>query len=413
MNYSLYISRRISPRGRKGRGAPAIKVAVAAVALSVAVMLAAIAIVTGFKREITAKVIGFNAHISLFSQPTETDDNNVISLSPSLRKILDDTPFVTDYSLQVSVPAIFKTKSDFRGIYFKSLEGRGIHDLLGSSIIEGSIPDYSLKESDNLILISDIVARSLGLKTGDRIDTYFMTNDVRVRPLRIAGIFNTHFDSYDKVYAYGSLKLIQKLAGIEHDQGTYIAIHTDNFNNIETYTQELHNTLSEALAQGLIYRPLRMTNALNEGAGYFQWLSLLDTNVVVVLALMTFVAVVTLISGLLIIILDKKRFIGILRALGAPVTKVRRIFVYLSVKITIIGLLIGNGIMLVLLWLQDKYHFAHLDPDSYYIDFVPVQLSWPQVTVLNIGVLIVVYLCLILPSWLLARISPAETLRYE
>ena len=422
MNYPLYLARSISPgrgslkggtgRGRRG-GAPTVKVAVAAVALSVAVMLAALAIVSGFKREITAKVTGFNAHISAYALQTSDDEDNLVALTPSLEKILDETPYVSDYSLQLSVPGIFKTRSDFQGIYFRSLEGKGINDFLTSCMTSGKIPDYTKPENANQVVISEITARRLGLKVGDRIDTYFMTSELRVRPLKVAAIFNSHFDNYDKIFAYGSLSLLQRLGELRSDQGTSLAIHTDDFRNISEYTDDLNRTLAQAYGSGLIFRPLRLENAMTQGSGYFHWLALLDTNVAVVLTLMTFVAIITLISGLLIIILDKKRFIGLLRALGAPAGQVRRVFIYLSMKITIRGLAIGNVAMLLFLWLQDKYHFLHLDPESYYIDFVPVDISWLQVLILNLGVLLVVWLSLILPSWLVARISPAETLRYE
>lgn len=413
MNFPLYIARHISPnRGPRG-GAPAVKVAVVSVAVSVAVMIASIAIVSGFKREITAKVTGFNAHISMYTLKTSEDEDNLFALTPSLRKILDDTPFVTDYSLQVSIPGIFKTKTDFQGIYLKSLQGQGITEFLKSNLVSGKVPDYSKPDSEMQIVISEIAAKRLGLKVGDKIDTYFFTNDIRIRPLKVAGVFNSHFDTYDKVFAYGNLGLIQKLGGLRSDQGTSLAIHTDNFHNIEQYTNELNRTMAEALGNGLIFRPVSVDTALNQGAGYFHWLALLDTNVAVILTLMTFVAIVTLISGLLIIILDKKRFIGLLRSLGAPASKVRKIFVYLALKVTALGMLIGNVLMIGLLWLQDKYHFLHLDPESYYIDFVPVRLTVPSLLILNLGVLVVVYLALILPSAFVARISPAETLRYE
>lgn len=376
-------------------------------------MIASIAIVSGFKREITAKVTGFNAHISMYTLKTSEDEDNLFALTPSLRKILDDTPFVTDYSLQVSIPGIFKTKTDFQGIYLKSLQGQGITEFLKSNLVSGKVPDYSKPDGEMQIVISEIAAKRLGLKVGDKIDTYFFTNDIRIRPLKVAGIFNSHFDTYDKVFAYGNLGLIQKLGGLRADQGTSLAIHTDNFHNIEQYTNELNRTMAEALGNGLIFRPVSVDNALNQGAGYFHWLALLDTNVAVILTLMTFVAIVTLISGLLIIILDKKRFIGLLRSLGAPASKVRKIFVYLALKVTALGMLIGNVLMIGLLWLQDKYHFLHLDPESYYIDFVPVRLTVPSLLILNLGVLVVVYLALILPSAFVARISPAETLRYE
>lgn len=413
MNFPLYIARHISPnRGPRG-GAPAVKVAVVSVAISVAVMLAAVAIVNGFKREISAKVTGFNAHISLYPLRTSDQDDNILSLTPSLRQVLDSIPFVTDYSLQVSIPGIFKTPQDFQGIYLKSLEGQGIVDFLKANLVSGVVPDYSKPESAMQIVISEIAAKRLGLKVGDRIDTYFFTNDIRIRPLKVAGIFNSHFDAYDKVYAYAGLDLIQKLGGIRPDQGTGMAIHTDNFPNIQEYTASLNQILAEAYGNGLIYRPMSVDNALNQGAGYFHWLDLLDTNVVVILTLMTFVAIITLISGLLIIILDKKRFIGLLRALGAPAAKVRKIFVFLALKVTVLGMFIGNALMIGLLMMQDRWHFLRLDPESYYIDFVPVELTIPSVLLLNIGVVVIVYLALILPSTFVARISPAETLRYE
>lgn len=413
MNFPLYIARHISPnRGPRG-GAPAVKVAVVSVAISVAVMLAAVAIVNGFKREVSAKVTGFNAHISLYPLRTSDQDDNILSLTPSLRQVLDSIPFVTDYSLQVSIPGIFKTPQDFQGIYLKSLEGQGIVDFLKANLVSGVVPDYSKPESAMQIVISEIAAKRLGLKVGDRIDTYFFTNDIRIRPLKVAGIFNSHFDAYDKVYAYAGLDLIQKLGGIRPDQGTGMAIHTDNFPNIQEYTASLNQILAEAYGNGLIYRPMSVDNALNQGAGYFHWLDLLDTNVVVILTLMTFVAIITLISGLLIIILDKKRFIGLLRALGAPAAKVRKIFVFLALKVTVLGMFIGNALMIGLLMMQDRWHFLRLDPESYYIDFVPVELTIPSVLLLNIGVVVIVYLALILPSTFVARISPAETLRYE
>lgn len=413
MNIALYLARRISPGTSKRRGTPAVKVAVAAVALSAAIMLAAIAIVAGFKREITAKVVGFNSHISMYAAQDDYSDSYLVSLTPSLRKLLDDAPYISDYSLTASIPAIFKTKSDFQGVYFKSLCGEGIREFMRSNLIEGHIPDYPADSISNDIVISRITARRLGLKTGDRIDTYFIGNDLKVRPLKVAGIFDSHFDTYDKIYAYGSLPLIQKLGDIRSDQGTSLAIHTPDFTKIDEYTTRLFNTLTEAMADGTIYRPYRLDNAFNQGQGYFQWLSLLDTNVVVVLTLMTFVAIITLISALLIIILDKKRFIGLLRALGMETRKVRRIFIYLAIKITVIGLVIGNAVMLTLLEVQSSRHFLKLDPESYYIDFVPVELSLSSVLILNAGIIAVVWLSLILPSWLAARISPAETLRYE
>ncbi len=399
MNYSFFLARRIglSEGGRKS--SPAVKVAVTAVALAVAVMLASVSIVLGFKREIRDKVIGFNSHISIYAVPAGETDTNLLTLTPTLSGILDNMEFVIDYSLEASIPAILKTKTDFKGVYMRSLGGE-------------SIRNSDEKEIQKAV-ISRIAANQLRLKTGDRIDTYFISDDVRVRRLEIAGIFNSHFDTYDGIYIYGALPLIQQLGGIGEKQGTSLMIHTDDFNRVGEYSDEIRATLNKALAEGLIYRHYKVQDALTQGAGYFQWLSLLDTNVIVILLLMTVVSIATLISGMLIIILDKKRFIGIIRSLGTPVRNVRKIFVFLAMKVALIGLLAGNALMLSLLWAQQRWHLLRLDPDAYYIDFVPVEMAPGWFLMLNAGILAVIYLSLILPSIFAAKISPAETMRYE
>ncbi|MCM1369421.1 MAG: FtsX-like permease family protein [Candidatus Amulumruptor caecigallinarius] len=409
MNFPFYIAQRISlsPTGRKS--SPAIKVSVAAVALSVAVMVTSVAIVLGFKREIRDKVFGFNAHISMYANPADGD--NLITLTPSLENILKEQPFVIDYSLEASIPAILKTPDNFKGVYLRSMNGSQTHDFIESNLESGNIPDYSNPDNSNKLVLSSKAANELGLKAGDRIDTYFIANDVRVRRLEVAAIYNTHFDSYDRVIIYGALPLIQHMGGISAKQGTSIQIHTDNFQNINEYTEQLHNALIEAVADGTLYRYYNLDNALHQGQGYFQWLNLLDTNVAVVLTLMIIVAAATLISGMLILILDKRRFIGVMRALGTSTSKVRKIFIWLALRVGLTGMLAGNAIILTLLWAQDKWHWLPLDPEAYYIDFVPVELDCLKICLLNAGALAVIWLSLLLPSRFAAGISPAETMR--
>lgn len=415
MNYPLFLARRLSLSSSGRKSSPAIKVAITAVALSIAVMLAAIAIVLGFKREIREKVVGFNSHITLYSVVQSEGDDNLVSLTPSLKKLLDDEDYITDYSLEASIPAILKTTDNFKGVYLRSLSGKQINDFLSRNLEEGKLPDPKLPADSTKmqVVISRIAARQLNLKPGDKIDTYFITDDVRIRRLEVTGIFNSHFDSYDDIYLYGNIGLIQELGGISGHQGTTIQVQTDDFNRLEEYTGRLQNRLMQGLADGTVYKFYRADNALQQGAGYFRWLALLDTNVIVVLVLMTFVACITLISGMLIIILDKKRFIGLLRSLGAKRSKVRSVFVYMALRIAITGMIIGNGLMLLLLYCQDRYHLLPLNPEAYYIDFVPVEFNWTLFGILNIGVALIIYLSLILPSWFASGISPAETMRYE
>lgn len=413
MNYELFMARRLSLAAGGRKSAPAVTVAVAAVALSVAVMIASICIVMGFKREIRDKVVGFNSHITLYVSPLSADEDNLLTLTPSLERELSSLPFVTDWSLQAAIPAILKTPGDFKGVYLKGLSGKVSSEFIRKNLEEGKMVDLSKEENKNKVMISRIAARQLGLKAGDKIDTYFISDDVRVRRLEVAGVFNSHFDQYDDVLIFGSLPLVQQLGGISSDQGTYLQVSTDNFNRIAEYSRALQEKLAEALADGRVFRAYRVDNVLNQGAGYFSWLSLLDTNVAVVLVLMMIVGCVTLVSGMLIIIIEKKRFIGMIRAIGAPVGSVRKVFVYLALRIAITGLAIGNVLMIGLMLAQYHTHFLPLDPDSYYIDFVPVSLSWGAIAMLDAGVLVVTYFVLILPSRFVAGINPAETMRYE
>lgn len=413
MDYSVYVAGRISAAKSGGARNPAVGVAVAAVAISVAVMLLSVAIVLGFKGEIRDKVVGFNSHLTVYPKLTENDPENVVTLNADLINLLRDVPFVKDYNLQGAIPAVLKTSNDFKGIYLKGTSGEDSKQFLKRNLVYGNIPEFRNDTDNNKVVLSQKASIQLGLSCGDKIDTYFISDDVRVRRLEIDGIFNTHFDQYDDVLAFGSLGLVQKLGSIKSNQGTYIQVLTDNFNNVARYSAQLQQTLDKAYESGRVSRQFRVDNVLMQGAGFFSWLALLDTNVVVIIILMLVVGIVTLVSGLIIIILEKKRFIGIMRAMGASTYGVRKIFLLLALRVAIYGMLIGNAVALALMFVQERTHFMPLDADSYYIDFVPVRINFLWIAVINAGVLIVTYLSLIMPSRFVAKISPAETMRGE
>lgn len=412
-NHTFFIARRLSVSAEGEKSSPAIKVAITAVALSIIVMIATIAIVLGFKREIRAKVTGFNSHLTLYTQPMTESDNYIVTLTPTLKRIIEEQPYVTSFSLDVSIPAILKTSDNFKGMYLRNIGSRQITEFLTKNIVEGKIPSGGDGNDKLKIALPQKAANQLNLKLGDKIDAYFLSGNIRVRRLEIAAIYNTHFDSYDDVLLYGSRDLIQGLADVRSNQGTSISITVDDFSKIRPYSLHMQQTLNKALETGLIYSYYKIENAQTQGAGYFAWLAMLDTNVVVILTLMIFVACITLISGMLIIILDKKRFIGLVRSLGMSIKEVRHIFIFLALRIAVWGILIGNIIAIPLLLLQDKYHIIPLKADSYYIDFVPVELNWVALLILNAAAVIVIYLTLIIPSWFAAKISPAETIRFE
>lgn len=414
MNTPFYISRKLSLSSRR-KSTPAVKVAVAAVAISIAVMLASIAIVLGFKNEVKEKIVGFNAHISLISNGNEGDSagDNLVAVDKPLEELLDAIPFVKSYSIELSMPAILKTDSDFKGVYIKAFGSGADVSYIKEGLVEGYIPDFTKRESASEVVLSQIAADQLGLKAGDFINTYFITDDVYARKLKVAGVYNTHFEQYDDVFIFGSLSMLQEIAKIKSNQGTSVKIMTDDFSALEDNTRALSSTLVNAYADRSVDRLYIADNALHQGAQYFQWLDLLDMNVVVVLVLMLAVAVITLISGMLIIIIDKTRFIGIVRALGLSNRALSRVFVYLALRVALLGLVVGNVLMITLLVVQHYTHFIPLDAEAYYFDYVPVSLNWGAFLLLNAGTIILIFLTLLLPSRFVSRISPSRAMRYE
>ena len=421
MSVSHFIARRLSLNSSSGRLSPAVSVGIAAVALAVLVMTCALAIVSGFKREITSKITGFNSNMTLTaalpatSSELEAEDpmSMILTLTPTLEKILDNEPYISGYALQASAPAIFKTQDDFRGVYLKSLSGSDNERFIREALTEGYIPDFSIDSTANKIVIPSRIADALSLKPGDKIDTYFITDRIIVRPLSIAGIYDSHFNSYDQTYSFASLALIQEIGALKPNQGTSISISVDDFGNVQQNTIELSQKLADAYNSELIYRQYNVSNAIQAGAGYFHWLSMLDTNVIVILTLMTIVALVTIISGMLILMVDKIRIIALLSALGAGRKLIGKIFMRLAIRIAVIGLLIGDFLSIGLLYFQDTTHFIPLDPENYYIDFVPVEISFSQFLILNIAVLAIIWLALILPAGFAGKVAPARTLASE
>lgn len=413
MGYSFYIARKLSLGSEGRKSSPAVKVAIAAVAISIAVMTASIAIVLGFRNEITNRITGFNSHITVYSTADDGAKTNIVSLDKGLEQILDSQPFITSYSLEASMPAILKTDTDFKGVYMRGY-GRGADTVfLQSNLVDGRLPNFAKRTEEPEVIISQTAASQLNLKTGQTVDTYFISDDVRVRRMRITGIFNSHFDQYDNILIYGQMWLLQELGSINPDEGTSIRVMTDRFDELDANTDRLRTVLAKSLTDGRLRKFHQAENVLYQGANYFQWLELLDTNVVVILVLMTLVACVTLVSGMLIIIVDKMRFIGIVKSLGMPNGALRRVFVWMSLKVAIGGMLIGDAIMVGLLALQKATHAIPLDPDAYYFDYVPVELNWGAFGILNAGVLLVIFLMLLLPSQFAAKISPAKTMRFE
>lgn len=407
---SGYVARRLSLSAEGGGWSPPVVVSVVAVALSLSVMLASVCIVLGFKAEITAGIVGFNSHLAVV--PPEDSATGVLTLTPSLREVLDNEEYVRGYTFEVSAPAVLKTPTEFKGIYLRGIDGGPDSTFLSGKLKEGSLPDFGSAAGG--ILLSRATADALGVKAGSKLDTYFTGGDsgVTMRTYRVSGIYSSDFE-YDSHYAYMSAADVRDVFGLAADEGSALRVTTSDFDLAPQYARQLNSRLVRGLAEGELYSSYRVADTPHQAAGYFSWLSLLDTNVAVILALMTAVSAMTLISAMLILIGEKERVVGVLRALGGSRGLVRRVFVALALRIGLTGMAVGNVLTLVFLWLEQRYHFVRLDAASYYMDFMPVSMDWAVIAAVNAGVLAAVFVLLLWPSASAARISPASSLRTQ
>ncbi len=411
---SIYISKRISLTKDKKKISPAVVVAIIGVALSILIMILSLSIVVGFQNEIKNKIIGFNSHITIYPLAHNNDyESNIIDINNRISDILKSKEYVVCYQPIISTPAIIKTNDEFKGIYFKGVDGNYDFSFIENDIVLGSIPEFSDTINDDKVVISEIIAEQLSLTVGNKINIYFISDNVKVRSLKVEGIYNTHFNDYDNLYVYGSSSLVGELNNMEKHHYTTIEVTTDNFKNVEQYANDLHISFSEDVLTGKSQHLYKISTAQKIGESYWSWLALLDTNVIIIIVLMVLVSSFTLISAMLILILEKIRFIGIMKSIGASTTLIRNIFINLSIKIALIGIIIGNVIAISFIYFQEKFHFIKLDPQSYYIDYVPVDTNLLNFIVVNIFAIIIMWVLLILPSYVAGKISPIKTIRFE
>ncbi len=419
MNITLFIARKLQFRGTNHNTSSSSRIiAVTGVAIAIIVMVISLTVVLGFKHQIRDKVEGFESQITI--NPA-TDYYNgrtdsALALTDTLRQII--SPVLGDNNTSISLttkqPGIMKTDDNFVGLIFKSVTHGEIPPILKNNIIEGNIPDYNADSCKNMIVISQSTAKTLNIKLNDKINTYFFTgNNIRARKFEITGIYDSNFGEYDNLMAFASLATLQRIAMLDSLSGTSIEINGLNSDDIHHKSIELQNAISNAVYSQKLPKIYQVDNVLRTGAMYFNWLDLLDTNVVVILVLMGCVAGFTLISCLFIIILERVKTIGILKAMGATNSQVQHIFIHIAQRLVLRGMLIGNILSLSFVLIQDKFHLIPLDPEAYYLSYVPVEINWWHIVALNIGVIAVSSIILILPSRLAATISPARTMRYE
>lgn len=415
MNLPLFIARRIySVNGDKAEvSKPAIRIATAGIAIGLAVMIVSVCVVFGFKHAVSAKVIGFGSHIQVANFMTlQTSESYPIQMTDSLIKVLKNTQGVEHVQRFAIKQGVLKTDSDFLGVVFKGVGPDFDSTFIHQNLMEGSIPAFSDTKSSNKILLSMSMAKKLKLKTGDRIFAYFIDHTgVRVRRFTIAGIYQTNLAQYDDVTCFIDLYTAVKLNGWETDQVSGAEITVKDFNKVDETEAIFINRLNRTVDQyGETYSSKTIRDISPQ---IFSWLDLLDLNVWIILALMIAVAGVTMISGLLIIILERVTMIGVLKAMGAKNTMIRHTFLWFAVFIITRGLLIGNLIGIGLVLLQRYTGMVGLDPQTYYVTTVPVDINIPVLLLLNVATLLISVVVLIAPSYLISHIHPAKSMRYE
>lgn len=415
MNVPYFLARRIyaDNDNQKKVSRPAVRIAIIGVAVGLAVMIVSVCVVLGFKHAIRDKVVGFGSHIQVaeFSMLQQGTDSP-IEVDDSVMNVLQHIEGVKHVQRFAMKQGILKTDSDFLGVAFKGVGPEFDSTFIHQHLLEGVVPKFSDKSSGNKILVSKVMADKLKLTCGSRIFAYFIDDSgVRTRRFTIAGIYQTNLTQYDNVMCYTDLYTAVKLNGWQEDMASGAELQVSDFSKLDEVEDRVVRQVNRTSDS---YGNTYSSKTIKElSPQIFSWLDLLDLNVWIILIIMMAVAAVTMISGLLIIILERTQMIGLMKALGARNPMVRHTFMWFAAFIIGRGLLWGNMIALALVALQYFTGIVKLDPATYYVSSVPVEVNVLFVVLLNIGTLLISLLVLIGPSFLISHIHPAKTMTYE
>lgn len=415
MNFPLFVAKRLFFDNGDSRkvSRPAITIATAGVAIGIAVMIVSVFVVLGFKHTIRNKVIGFGSHIQVTNFMTQmSSDQYPIVMSDSMMSVIRGIVGVKHAERFAYKQGILKTDSDFLGVMLKGVGPEFDSTFIHQNLIAGSIPKFADDATGNKIVISKNIADKLNVKLGQRVFAYFINNDgVRVRRFTIAGVYQTNLNQYDEVMCFTDLYTAVKLNGWKPDQASGAEVTVNDFDKVNTVEQLFVKKVNKTTDH---YGETYTSQTIQDlNPQIFQWLDLLDMNVWIILALMISVAGVTMISGLLIIILERTTMIGVFKALGARNTTIRHMFLWFATFIIGRGLLIGNAVGIGFALLQKYLGVVKLNPATYYVSTVPIELNVPALLLINVLTLAVSVFVLIAPSYLISHIHPARSMRYE
>ena len=415
MNLPFFLAKRIytnnTDKTRVDR--PAIRIAIAGVAVGLAVMLVSVSVVFGFKHTIRNKVVGFGSHIQVANFMTlQASEQYPIQMGDSMLRVLRAIPGVRNVQRFAMKQGILKTNNDFLGVAFKGIAADYDTTFIHQHLVAGAIPHFSDSAGRQQVVISQAIADQLNLKLGDKVFAYFIDNTgVKARRFTVAAIYQTNLSQYDKVTCFIDFYTAVKLNAWETDQASGAELTVKDFDRLSETAARVVNKVNRTIDR---YGETYSSQTIQEmNPQIFSWLDLLDLNVWIILGLMLSVAGVTMISGLLIIILERTAMIGILKAVGARNVTIRRTFLWFAVFTIGKGMLIGNLIGIGLIALQHYTGLVKLNPATYYVNTVPVEFNLPVWLLLNVATLHVSVYVLIAPSYLVSKINPAASMRYE
>ncbi len=411
MNYELFIAKRIitGKQYKSSISSPIIKIAIIAIALGIVIMMIAIATGVGLQQKIHQKLSGFNGHIQI----SNFDSNNSeITLEP-ISKNQDFYPKFTNVSgirnVQVfaTKPGIIRTETDFEGIIFKGVSNDYNWNFFNEYLIEGIVPNYTKKVS-NEVLISEEISKRMSLNINDEFNMLFVKKDPAkapwIRVVKAVGIYNSGFQDFDKNYIIGDIQHIQKMNRWREDEVGGFEIFLNNFNDIEEKSNEIYEQTASTLNSESI---------VEKYPEIFEWIRVFLNNTYLIIAIIILIAGINMITALLVLILERTQMVGILKSLGSTNVSIRKVFLYNAGYLILRGLFWGNLIGLGILLLQKYGGFISLDPETYYVNTVPIYIDFGYIIALNIGTLVLCLLMLIIPSIVISKISPVKSIKFE
>ncbi|MCK9161067.1 MAG: ABC transporter permease [Bacteroidaceae bacterium] len=414
MSLAYFIAKRIYRDNDKGKrvSRPAVFIAMVGIAIGLAVMIISVSVAVGFKTEVRNKVVGFGSHIIIANlDAVNSYETRPVFVGDSMMTALYHYPEVKHVQRYSTKPGMIKTKDSFQGIVLKGMGQEFDPAFIKKCLIAGSLPAFSDSVSSSQVLVSKAMADKMKLHVGDKIYTYYIQDDIRARRFKISGIYQTNFSDYDNLFLLTDIYTVNRLNKWYPGQVSGLELQVNNYDKLDDITYRIaFDTNSQHDKYGGVYyvRNIRQLNPQ-----IFAWLDLLNINVWVILLLMIGIAGFTMISGLLIIIIERANMIGILKALGAGNFVIRKTFLWLAVFLIGKGMLWGNIIGLGFYFIQSQFGLLKLDPETYYVDTVPVNLNIWFFLLINIGTLLASVFMLLGPSFLISKINPANSMRYD